>query len=290
MASTARQLARRHSRSCREGRFRRSLRGVNLAWATDVHFDFLDARGLEAFSAGLGDSGADAFLVGGDIAKAPSVEGHLRKLAARLRRPIWFVLGNHDFYLGSIAAVRTAMRALRSEWLRWLPDEGIVPLTASTALVGCDGWGDARLGNFERTPVRLNDFVMIEELTRASRAERLRRLRALGDESADLLRANLLPALERYVKVIVLTHVPPFRDPCWHEGKISDDDWLPYFTCDAVGNVLREAAAARPDRDLTVLCGHTHGGGTAQILGALRVWTGGANYGSPRIERMIDVT
>jgi 3',5'-cyclic AMP phosphodiesterase CpdA len=265
---------------------------VKLAWVTDIHLDFVDAQRLDAFGAALESSGADGFLVGGDIAKAPSVEAHLRLLASRLRRPIWFVLGNHDFYLGSIVEVRAAIRGLgrTSEWLRWLPDCGVVSLTTSTALVGCDGWGDARLGNFAATPVQLNDFRLIEELSGLSHADRLRRLRALGDESADRLRANLFRALERFQKIVVLTHVPPFREACWHEGKVSDDDWLPYFTCDAVGEALREAAIARPDRDLTVLCGHTHGSGTAEILANLRVWTGGAAYGRPRIERTIEVT
>ena len=86
---------------------------------------------------------------------------------------------------------------------------------------------------------------------------------------------------------IVLTHVPPFRESCWHQGRISDDDWLPYFTCRAVGDALLEIMQARPDRDLTVLCGHTHGEGQAEILPNLRVWTGGADYGKPRVERIL---
>lgn len=39
-------------------------------------------------------------------------------------------------------------------------------------------------------------------------------------------------------------HVPPFREASWHQGRISDDDWLPHFTCKAVGDVLREAMVA----------------------------------------------
>ena len=33
-------------------------------------------------------------------------------------------------------------------------------------LVGHDGWADARLGDYERSQVQLNDFVLIEELAR----------------------------------------------------------------------------------------------------------------------------
>src|SRR5882672_254461 len=258
---------------------------MKLAWATDIHLDFLDAAGIERFTSQLEKSGADAFLIGGDIAKAGSVERHLRSFEARLLKPIYFVLGNHDFYVGSIARVRSAMRALssRSKLLKWMPQAGVVRLTPTTALVGHDGWGDARIGNVDGTPVRLNDFVMIEELSNLSRENRNARLRALGDEAAAHVRAVLPKALDGYQEVVFLTHVPPFKESCWHEGKISDDDWLPYFTCRAVGDALLEVMKARPDRSVTVLCGHTHGAGMAEPLPNLRVLTGGADYGAPRI-------
>jgi predicted MPP superfamily phosphohydrolase len=264
---------------------------MKLAWATDIHLDFLKDGGVESFARVLEASRADAFLIGGDIAKAGSVERHLRSLESRLLRPIYFVLGNHDFYVGSIEQVRSAMRRLSGGpgLLRWLPHAGAVLLTSRTALVGHDGWGDARLGNVETTPVRMNDFVMIEELSGISRDTRRERLRALGDEAAAYVREILPKALEARPKVILLTHVPPFRESCWHEGEISDDNWLPYFTCKAVGDVLLEIMRAHPDRELTVLCGHTHGAGTAELLPNLRVWTGGADYGSPRIERLLEI-
>src|SRR5882672_9188290 len=115
---------------------------MKLAWATDIHLDFLDAAGIERFTSQLEKSDAAAFLIGGDIAKAGSVERHLRSLEARLLRPLYFVLGNHDFYVGSIAKVRAAMRALsgKSTLLKWLPEAGVVRLTPATALVGHDGW------------------------------------------------------------------------------------------------------------------------------------------------------
>ncbi len=264
---------------------------MKLAWATDIHLDFLREDGLEAFTRVLERSGADAFLVGGDIAKAGSVERHLRSLEARLLRPVYFVLGNHDFYVGSIAGVRAAMAELtrRSGLLRWMPAAGVVRLTPTTALVGHDGWGDARFGNADTTPVRLNDFVMIEELSGIPRETRRDRLRALGDEAARFLREILPRAFALCPRVILLTHVPPFRESCWHEGRISNDDWLPYFTCKAVGDALLELARANADRDITVLCGHTHGAGTAEILPNLRVWTGAAEYGAPRIARLLEI-
>jgi Icc protein len=87
--------------------------------------------------------------------------------------------------------------------------------------------------------------------------------------------------------VVVATHVPPFREACWYEGQISHDDWIPYFTCAAVGDVLHQAMLDHPDHTMTVLCGHTHGAGVADVLPNLRVLTGGAEYGAPVLQDVL---
>jgi 3',5'-cyclic AMP phosphodiesterase CpdA len=262
-----------------------------LAWATDVHLNFLSASGIEAFCEALRRQEASAVVITGDIAEARTVESLLSVVAAGLRTPIYFVLGNHDYYRGSIPEVREAMTELsrRSPWLRWLPAIGVVELAPEAALIGVDGWADGRLGSYARSSVMLNDYLLIAELAGLGKAARLARLEQLGDAEAALLRGPLTTALARYRRVVVATHVPPFKEACWHEGRISNDDWLPHFTCRAVGEVLRQAALARPERKITVLCGHTHGQGVAEILPNLKVMTGGAEYGEPRVQGVIEI-
>lgn len=215
----------------------------------------------------------------------------LEGLDARLGLPVYFVLGNHDFYRGGIVRVRAEVRALcnRSTRLHWLPGSGVVALTPETALVGHDGWADGRFGDYERSGVLLNDYRLIEELSGLDTRDRLRRLNALGDEAAAHFRAVLPEAVDRFRRVIVLTHVPPFREACWHRGQMSDDAWLPHFACRAVGEALVEAMAAHPECEMTVLCGHTHSPGEAQVLPNLRVLTGGAGYGRPEVQRVLCV-
>ncbi len=262
-----------------------------LAWITDAHLNFLKPPAVEAFIASLTTTEADAFLIGGDLGEAPDVAHYLNDLDTQLQRPIYFVLGNHDFYRGSIAGVRDKIEALGAACphLHWLPRAGMVPLTADTCLIGADGWGDARLGNYARSPVLLNDWLLIEDFQGLDQRQWLAKLRALGDEAADHFRGVLPDALRRFQHVLVLTHVPPFREACWHAGRISDDDWLPHFTCKAAGDVLRDAMTGHPQRAMTVLCGHTHGEGEAQVLPNLRVLTGGAEYGKPRVQRVLEV-
>jgi 3',5'-cyclic-AMP phosphodiesterase len=257
-----------------------------LVWATDIHLNFISTAGVETFCRRIVDESPDAVLIGGDIGEAPDVIGYLKTLADELSRPIYFVLGNHDFYHGSIAQVRRAAVALtrQSEWLRYLPDCGVIELTEDTCLIGHDGWGDGRIGDYAGSRVMLNDYRLIKELTGLNREMLLRNLNALGDEAADYLNGILPEALARFSNVIVLLHVPPFKEACWHEGRISDDEWLPHFTCQAVGDVLLDAMRKRPDCQMKVLCGHTHGSGEAQILPNLLVKTGGAQYGWPNLQ------
>ena len=114
-------------------------------------------------------------------------------------------------------------------------------------------------------------------------------LRRLGEEAAEHLKIVLPDALASYDNVVVVTHVPPFREAAWYEGEISNDNWLPFFCCKAVGDVLTEQMEANPDSRLTVLCGHTHGQGEAQILPNLRVVTGGAQYRRPQIQGVLEI-
>jgi Icc protein len=264
---------------------------VRICWATDVHLNFLDERGLSAFREAIAREEADLVVITGDIAEAPSFVPLLVEVAEALRLPIYFVLGNHDYYRSSIASVRTEAAAIgaHSRWLHWLPARGIVELAPDVGLIGVDGWADARLGDYDRSPVLLNDYLLIEDLAGLDKQARREKLGRLGDDEAAALRGPLAEALGRYQRVIVATHVPPFKDACWYEGRISNDEWLPHFTCKAVGDALREAAAGAPDRKVTVLCGHTHGAGKAEILPNLKVRTGGAEYGEPRIQGVIEL-
>jgi Icc protein len=258
---------------------------MKLAWVTDIHLDFLGEAGIARFCDSIKDAGPDGVLVGGDIAVAESLEGTLRAMERQIDKPIWFVLGNHDFYGASVAAIRERAVALSQQGRTvWLGAVDAVDLTPRTALVGHDGWGDARLGDHAGSNVVLNDFFRIADLLGADKAQLARVLGQLGEESASHLRRVLPEALERFEQVLVLTHVPPFREACWHEGRISGDDYLPYFACKATGDVLLEAALHRPERLVTVLCGHTHSAGEYRPLPNLRVITGAAEYGRPLIQ------
>lgn len=269
----------------------RAAQTKRAVWLTDIHLNFLKAAEIEAFLRSVAEASPDVLLIGGDVGEAPDVIGHLRRIAGHVHCPIYFVLGNHDYYFGSIEGVRSAADELcrETENLTFLTSTGPADLTPHTALLGHDGWADARLGDYERSLVMMNDYRLIREFAGVSKRDRWPMLRAMGDAAADHVRRHLPDALASHEHVLLLTHVPPLREACWYQGQISNDEWLPHFTCLALGQALLAVMREHPQRRLTVLCGHTHSSGECRPLENVRVITGGAEYGHPSIQQVFDV-
>ncbi len=275
---------------------------MRIIWTTDLHLNFVNDSDIDLFIEEVRDARPDAILVGGDIGEADSFAEYLERVADALGLPVHFVLGNHDYYKGSISVVREIARAFngRSDLRNWLTESGPVWLTDRTALVGHGGWGDARAADFLKSDVVLNDYLLIEELREASSdgvpspekilsKNLMTVLQSLGDEAAVHFRRVLPEALERCDHVLVLMHVPPFREACWHDGHLSDDNWTPHFTCVAAGEVLLDFMEHHPQKRMTVLCGHTHSSGSVRMRDNLEVFTGDAEYGQTKVQRMLDV-
>lgn len=257
---------------------------INIAWSTDPHLNFISKQQALSFCEDIIAAEADLVILSGDIAESHSLPHWLQWLNKTLPQPIYYVLGNHDYYGSDIAMVRQQVTALQTDSLRWLNTSGVVELTPNTALVGHDGWADARYGDFMRSPVMLHDYFKIADLlpyTQQGKDRLMVELHKLGDQAAAELQPYLLQVLSQYPQVLVVTHIPPFKEACWHEGEISNDDWLPGFTCKAMGEMVLQAAKAYPQASIKVLCGHTHGAGVAKILPNLEVLTGAAEYGQP---------
>lgn len=259
-----------------------------VVWMTDIHLNFVDGPHLDRLLEQIRRTEADSLVLTGDVAEATDVVEYLGLLDSALERPIYFILGNHDYYEGSIKEVRSRIDQLcrfRGR-LAYLSHTDWIELTPQVALVGHDGWADGRVGSYEESTVMLNDFLLIEELAGLSSLDRRPVLERLGDEAAEHVARVLPTVLAEYPEVVLATHVPPMREACWHNGRISDDQWAPHFTCKAVGDVILGVMRQHPHRKLTVLCGHTHGRGETRPLENVTILTGAADYGSPGIERV----
>lgn len=265
---------------------------MRLVWTSDIHLNHADLRAWDAWAAMVQDSNPDAIVITGDLSEADDVGFQLGRIAEAFPVPIYFVLGNHDFYGSSFGSTRRNIAAVARDIpsLCYLTDAMPVELAAGQFLLGEDGWGDATEGDFDNSPVRLNDFIAIKDFQRIDPISWQRLMHQEGAESASRLQRKLaaLPGSAR--SVLVATHVPPFRDSCWYEGKTTDDSWAPFFVCGQVGDVLKRFALEHPDIETTVLCGHTHHGGTAVMAPNLTVLTASAEYGHPSVERVLSIT
>jgi 3',5'-cyclic-AMP phosphodiesterase len=269
---------------------------MHLAWLTDPHLNFVRKDQRRQFLEKVKEK-AEAVAISGDIGESNDVAEFLMEMDEIIQKPIYFVLGNHDFYKGSISKTRqrVAQVAGEAKHLQYLTAMGVVELTPQTALIGHDGWADGRFGDFQGTEVILNDHLLIAELSQwfvnyqIDKIGLSKTLTTLADEAARHFEHVLGEAVTKYSNVIAVTHVPPFREAAWYQGKTSNDDFLPYFACKIVGDVLKKVMQANPEAHLLVLCGHTRGGGEVQVLPNLKVLTGAAEYGKLAIERILEV-
>ena len=278
---------------------------MKIAWASDLHLNFVPLLdpALERIASEVRAADADMLIICGDISGGgKSLSDALTALELHFNIPVCFVLGNHDYYRLTFAeGHEIARKAVRDSVtlhddvriLSWLTDGVIERLSDDVVLIGHDGWYDARAGLL-RNMVILNDFYEIADLSPLSAYARvpqslILKLREIADEAAAYFDTMLPQALEQARKVVLVTHVPPFPQAAWHEGKQSDPDYLPFFCSVCAGNVLVKHMEANPDKELLVLCGHTHGKGEVQILPNLKVLSAGARYGHPRLQGVIDV-
>lgn len=264
---------------------------LRLVWTTDLHLDHAPPEMQERWLSLIASQSPTGLLIGGDIAESGGAGQWLQHLAQSTNCPIYFVLGNHDFYDQSVRITRqNIVRLCREhEHLHYLTDCTGIPLIDTSDrkpiayLIGEDAWGDGTCGDFENSFVKLADFARIPDFKTLTEEKRKELLQELGRHSAERLATKLQSVPNNTNRLIVLTHVPPFVEACWYEGKTADENWSPFFVCGQTGVVLRNFAQANPNCQVVVLCGHTHHRGTTQPLSNLVVYTGESEIGHPSI-------
>lgn len=262
----------------------------SLIWCSDIHLNFLKNREdlREAFYQRLKESGGDAVLITGDIAESENVVEYVTEMKERTSLPVHFVLGNHDFYGSSVAAVRRSVKSLG-----WLGGKQIVELSPSTALIGVDGWGDTRNGDFENSTLTMSDWLYIDDLRKSygqGMAELKKQLMKLADLDALKLKRRVLKAIKAgYTRIIIATHVPPFVEACLYAGRKSTPSGLPFFSSKILGDTITPIAKKNKKVDFLWLSGHTHSRAKYKPCNNLTSKVAKADYFYPQIEAVIEV-
>lgn len=272
-----------------------------LLWTTDTHFDFLDRLpsrevGIKYFCEYIlknENPAASGLIITGDISNGEFLCNNLKTLAENFPKPIYFILGNHDYYYSSFGEIDKKVGNLSQKInnIHWL-EKGYV-IHNRLPIIGVGGWYDAYHGNVNGGVV-LNDWFEINNLAPVARARDL-----LIQQCRDRTKKhteNLGKMLEEVVKneqsnsIIICTHVPPFPESSVYQGKQSGPGWLPWFTNETLGRLLVLFAEEYTNKTFIVLCGHSHGSGFFEKRNNLVIFTGRARYGFPDLAGFVDIS
>lgn len=259
-----------------------------LLWLTDIHLDLLSVPANVIFAKKLFAmvEPGDSVVITGDIAESSSVREFMfvyRKGIQDRGGKLYFVLGNHDFYGGSIKQVTEACEDLLGD--AYLPAVGIGKLTDKTAIVGHDGWWDGLYANYFKSRLDMNENKIMElsGVFCVDKGERFRKINELAQKAADHVEKYASEAAENHEVVVIGTHIPPFRENSVYNGKQSDDDWMPHFSSKRMGDALLRLAGKHPRTEFIVLCGHSHGHAVYKVAHNMVSYTGEAEYRDPKL-------
>ncbi len=281
---------------------------MRITWCTDIHLDlvfdlvgnerFISESKVQAFCAKVMATKPDCVVITGDISQASSLEIHLMWLEMYLPGiKVFFVLGNHDFYSGSILSVRAMVDKYDGTMTRtcWLNKMGVVKLTDKTALVGHDGWYDGGYANWFRSlpNLKIGDYDLIADFRFQPPLLMHKLMNDLSQQAADHIDEHVVAAAKAgFPHVLFATHVPPFRENSRSpDGSMSPEhSWLPVMASRRAGDALKLTAQDFPETKFLCLSGHTHTAWEQDYGPNLKCLTGKSVYGSPHLSiRVLEI-
>lgn len=261
---------------------------MKLIWCSDVHLNFLKRlEDRQAFYQSIKELQGDAVLITGDMAESHNVVKLTAEMESNINAPVLFVLGNHDYYGSNIAAVKRSVKSLG-----YLSSKSYVALSEFTALLGVDGWGDCRNGDYENSRLTMSDWLYIDDLRNGydqGKDVLKNTLQALADKDARSLKRKVMKAIkDGYKRLIIATHVPPFEQAALHAGRKSTLCGLPFFSSRILGETILPIAKRFPNIDILWLSGHTHSRAQYKPCENMTVKVAKAEYFYPQIEEAIE--
>lgn len=250
---------------------------------SDLHLDKASQSSKAEFLERLKATDYDSALITGDISVAASLSGHLAEIVKASGRPVIITTGNHDYYGSSFRVVDQAIKTVCTEHPTLIALGGgeIIELSRTTCLLGHRGWSDGLAGSGANTRVQSPDRYAIEDFRNLSRSAFFRKLKELGEESADYFRRLLPLALSRHRQVLIGTHVPPFTQGIRFDGKGCVWNRQPFFSNQALGNLIWGISKRHPGREIQVLAAHTHSHAAVTLRPNLSMRIAAARPGYP---------
>ena len=268
----------------------------SYAWLTDIHLnifgdpDVVGDKKTVQLCDKIQATNCDAVFITGDISIAKTLVYHLSVIEREIQRPIYFVLGNHDYWTSTTDIVHANMGELEkiSPFLKYLGRHSYMPITSTTAVLGHGCWYDANYGDYKQSSM-MNDWKNMGDFANKKSLEDVVSVsRKLAHAGVTHISDAIKAATRYYNNLVILTHVPPF--PQCVEGSKSQMEQLPWYVNKMCGDMLLSAAKAYPNVKFTVLTGHVHDRTSmfeSKFAPNLLVKTGIATYGNPVVQQII---
>lgn len=265
---------------------------MKICWISDIHLNFLPEEKCKEFFESVRLHDSDCVFLTGDISESPVLPYHLTMMDQIVSKPVYFVLGNHDYWYTSIDHMKENLPKFLNQrsFLKWLTITGPLMLEPGVCVIGHDGWYDCRHGSPEAARFIMHDWSVMGDYVDCKNINQvIDKSKMIADQGIEHLKKHINDAATRFRKIVILTHVPPYEETHVHMGKQGDAFAQPFFTNAILGGMLKAAAKAYPTVEFIVLAGHTHGKVTKQILSNLVVHVAGAEYGSPGIQSLTTI-
>ncbi|GGI89055.1 metallophosphoesterase family protein [Legionella impletisoli] len=241
---------------------------MRTLWLTDLHVNRLDEEHYTDLFNRIQASEADGIWITGDIGDPPLNWIFLEDLFCKFTKPIYFVLGNHDYYGLKVDEARQKARNLSYAYpnAHYLTSEaGFVFKEYFITGIGC--WGNT--GNI---PLRENtwDSDAIYDLLRLNLEQLKTKVNQLGEQDASILLQKCAAGITKTIKTLVIfTHVPPIeamqgRNPV----RALEENRTVYYSF-ALSNALKQLLETYPEIDIRVYSGHLHQAQAYQITDRL---------------------
>jgi len=230
-------------------------------WFTDLHLNRVSPIKKVLFINHIIKEKPKAIFLTGDISNGMILYYDLYLLARFIKCPIYFILGNHDYWNSSIEKTHNKVKLLCDKFpnLIWLSEQDFIELNEDVAVIGDEGWFDGRNGNTDYLKLTVDQYFIEDFRHYKSMDEKLEHWRKMSFESSLKIKDKLQKALNKgYKTVYILTHFPPWVEATRARGTFLEKFWLPYNTNVKMGQTIEQVMKNRLKSKVIVLCGHIH--------------------------------
>jgi predicted MPP superfamily phosphohydrolase len=90
-----------------------------LTWLTDIHLEFCSHQTRNALYQSINQAGGEIVVITGDLSAGLHRLAQYSELAEHVRKPIYFVLGNHDRYGRRLQTQKPSWNASSNLFRTW---------------------------------------------------------------------------------------------------------------------------------------------------------------------------